>query len=466
MEKSFEINGYWWLPITPARKISGIFSYSPGDKMTLKLLGELNEVQEEGFNHTTGSKFELIHGLSSTGEAITLCTCIQIGASSGFGEAGKYSETEFITQNAFIGCYFNNLNEIKFSSLSVRYFNLDNWYNKSNINPTKGDPDVHGFTYHIPEPIDIYINDIHLQIELRGRESNKFNSISYTGNLYINLTYSTSKPFDEIFKFLRLIQNFFSLAISEPTFVIEMTAWRDKELHEDKPAFIRVYYADSSWQVNAHEVFWAHMLLPYSKVESELPNLLKNWIKNAEIIKPVYDLYFSGMYHSLYLENDFLNLTQSLESFHRRVYGGQYQEDEIFLENLYKMLVSAIPQDIPSDFRSSLVNGKLRYANEFSLRKRIRLICEHISEHIPITFLLDRHSVTSFSEKISDTRNYLTHYSTELKEKAAISANELFEINLQLRLILTISFLEILDIPMDKIKDIVKNDIRFRDLLS
>ena len=89
----------------------------------------------------------------------------------------------------------------------------------------------------------------------------------------------------------------------------------------------------------------------------------------SEIIEPVYNLYFAGFYKSTYPENEFLNLTQVLETYHRRIYGGKYQEDEIYLNGLYKSFVAAIPLEIDDDFRNGLEIGSLRHANEYSLKK-------------------------------------------------------------------------------------------------
>lgn len=207
------------------------------------------------------------------------------------------------------------------------------------------------------------------------------------------------------------------------------------------------------------------MLLPFTEIESNLPELLHEWIEKSERIKPVFDLFFAGIYRSTYPENEFLNLTQAIETYHRRIYGGCYLSEETYLNGLYQTFVNSIPDDIDTDFQSSLTKGKLRYAFEYSLRKRISLLCILISENLSVSFLSNKIKIREFSERISDTRNYLTHYSPELKERAITNGEGLFTINRQLMFILKVCFLEELGFPFDHIRTILNKDRNSREFI-
>lgn len=151
-----------------------------------------------------------------------------------------------------------------------------------------------------------------------------------------------------------------------------------------------------------------------------------------------------------------MSLTQALETYHRQIFGGKYQPDDEYLEGLYKTLVSAIPADIASEFKNSLKQGKLRYANEYSLRKRLQLIGEYIAENLQIPFLMDKKQRNIFVEKIADTRNYFTHFAPELREKAALGGKELLDLRAKLRLLLQICLLKELGFAPEEINNMFK----------
>ena len=471
MNEPFAIEGFWWLPNTPDVKIPGVLSFTPGDTPRLKLMGALNNIEERDFPPPDFINPDIIHGISAKGESVTLSKCLQKSRNSSIGDAGSQSTSEFIVHFAFFGVYFSNPSDIQFTSVFVRFHNLDNWYNKSCIETSTPEPGTEVITFIRPKPIDIQINDFLVQIALLESQSLNPNRALLSTKVHINIYNPTKKPLEEYLNLLRLIQNFFTFAITEPTFVIEITGRVTEKIEPtgtnfDPPQIIKIFYAAAGWQSDPSDIFWAFMLLPYSEIEGNLPELLKMWVKKAETLKPVYDLYFAGIYRSTYPENEFLNLTQAIETYHRRIYGGEYISENVYLNGLYKTLTAAIPQDISADFRSSLQKGKLRYAHEYSLRKRIYLLCQHISENLRVNFLNDKKAQSDYAERIADTRNYLTHYSPELKEKAITGGKELFELNNQLELIISFCFLEQLGIPYNKIEALLFKDRRYQKYIS
>jgi hypothetical protein len=52
--------------------------------------------------------------------------------------------------------------------------------------------------------------------------------------------------------------------------------------------------------------------------------------------------------------NHFLNLTQSIESYHRNKYGGGYMDKEEYKDTIYKKLKDSIPPGLEDDFREGL----------------------------------------------------------------------------------------------------------------
>jgi hypothetical protein len=470
MNEAFETNGIWWLPVTPHIQVPGFLSYTPGKGLILKLMGALDKTQEKFFLPHEFINPDIILGISSKGDEVTLYRCFQQNGDSGFGNSGSYFNAEFFIHLAFFGAHFSTQTDIQFVDLSVRFHNLDSWYNKNCIQSTISETGIETLTFNCPTPIDIQLKDYQVQFALVKKQTLNLSSVIVSAEAWVHISAISQKSFEDYSNLLRRIQNFLTFVITEPTFVTEMNGRIIGKIEKTDGKFIdpiniRIFGPAVGWQPDAREIFWAFMLLPFSEIESNLPELLRVWVEKSESIKPVYDLYFAGFYRSTYPEDEFLNLTQALETFHRKIYGGQYQPDKVFHKGLYKTLVNAIPSDISDDFKNSLKTGKLFYAHEYSLKTRILLLFEHISEYISVSFLNDKRTREVFAKTIKDTRNYLTHYSPELKDKAVISGKGLYELNQQLRLILEICLLEQMEIPINKIRDIMKKERRYQRFL-
>src|SRR5207244_934273 len=117
----------------------------------------------------------------------------------------------------------------------------------------------------------------------------------------------------------------------------------------------------------------------------------------------------------IYLESYFLSLIQAIETFCRTVYGGAYVSRDSY-KRVESALVAAIPTDLPDDFRRSL-RERIRYGYEYSLRKRLRDVLNGMENE---TINLVCPDARTFADKIVNTRNYLTHYSNEIREKAIL----------------------------------------------
>jgi hypothetical protein len=470
MNEAFELDGYWWLPDNLETRVPGKLSFTPGDVPRLSLMGALNQNAKVSFSTTEFINPEIILGTTINGNSVTLYKCLQTHGTINLGFNNGSSLTKFIAHFAFMGIHFLSPEEILFSSVNVRLLYLDNWYNKSCIFSQTSENGGSITTFKRPQPIEIVINDSHIRILVDESQSITLNNTNISARVSIEILYARNTAFEEFLNMLRVIQNFFTFTMSEPTFVIELTGRLSENAHtlDDKSiplVNIKTYYAASGWQPEAPDVHWGYMLLPFTEIESNLPELLHEWIEKSERIKPVFDLFFAGIYRSTYPENEFLNLTQAIETYHRRIHGGCYLSEETYLNGLYQLFVNSIPNNIDKDFRLSLMKGKLRYAFEYSLRKRISLLCILISEKISVTFLSDNIKIREFSERISDTRNYLTHYSPELKELAITYGEGLYTLNRQLMFILKVCFLEELGFTFDHIRTILNKDRNSREFI-
>lgn len=119
--------------------------------------------------------------------------------------------------------------------------------------------------------------------------------------------------------------------------------------------------------------------------------------------------------------------------------------------------MTAIPAGTPAPLRDAL-KSRIKYGNEFSLRKRLNEIFAGIGPQN--TALIAPNSATFISDVV-DTRNYLTHYSDDLKEQTLEGA-DLFNANLRLKILLTILLLRELGIDEGLITELVSSHGTFR----
>ncbi|MBV6391228.1 MAG: hypothetical protein KPEEDBHJ_00436 [Anaerolineales bacterium] len=468
MDSEIEIKGFWWLPESPDKQVSGTLSFSPGEPIVLELMGALNIAGDKILTLRDFINPSIIHGSSLGGKPVTLERCLQIGGTAGLT---GISTTRFTAKFAYEGVHFPSEKDIKFRGLTIEYFNLDEWFSKNAFSQQSPKPGTEIVTYEQPSPIKTIVGDYHIDFVSLGPNSSmdSFTYVKLSQKAGVNIWSDTDKSIDEFLPLMRHIQNFLSLAMSKPTFVTDVTG--NTELaKESNPAFyypVKMYYPANGLKTGSSKAHYFEMLFTLPAVEDQLEKILNDWINKAEIIKPVYDLYFSALYNpSIYQEFHFLSLAQAIETYHRQIYGGKYQPDEAFENGLYKILVSAIPADVDSGFRSSLKQGKLKFANEYSFRKRLQLLGEHLSERLAIDFLSDKKLRDIFAEQVSDTRNYFTHYPPELKEKAVKSGQEFHDLISKLRLVLQICLLEELGFPFDKISEIFKKNREYKIYFS
>jgi hypothetical protein len=151
----------------------------------------------------------------------------------------------------------------------------------------------------------------------------------------------------------------------------------------------------------------------------------------------------------MYLQNQLLSLTQAIETYHRREIGGQYLSDDEF-EEFYDELCEVIPDQFDESFQDHLQKGTFRYANEYSLRKRLSQLVseqENILDELPM-------DIEASVNEIVNTRNYLTHYDEGISPRA--DTDELHPLILRLRAILETVLLSNLGIPEDQIVERLK----------
>jgi hypothetical protein len=171
------------------------------------------------------------------------------------------------------------------------------------------------------------------------------------------------KKLDTFLGIMRRIQDFLTLGIGNPTYPVEIECFTEvkKQAFDNGKEYyppVQILY-DRPWRIKPiQQSHPSKMLFTLKTLQGRLESYLNEWFSKAKTLKPVLDIYFSLLYREpIYAELRFLSTAQAVESYHRRMWGGKYMSDDVFLSELYPKLVQAIPDNLDPGFIQSLRGG-------------------------------------------------------------------------------------------------------------
>ena len=465
MIEEFEYKGIWWLPYKPEDRISGWLKFSPNEGAVLDLIGSFKDISSiEKILKEKILKLEIILGISSDGKNITLYKCFE--TKSNFSFPGL-STSSFYADNVFVGAHFQKPEDIKFKSLFVHYLYLDEWVDVSGFDiQYLPDEEKVIVTYKRPLPIQATIDNCNISLDFEAiypARSYVQKEASIKQRTYIGIEPLEEKSFDQYLNIMYHIQNFLSLVIGRSVYplVVQGETEANKKMINNKAHYprVKIYYNYSLFDTAKapKTLLPFEMLFTFKDISDRFEVFLKNWFEKADKLEPVYSLYFGTLYNPrMYLEHQFLSLIQGIESFHQRIYGGEYLTKEEYEHVVYDALVNAIPDGVRSDLKDRL-KEYLKYGNEFSLRKRLEEIFDKYQE------ILDRfiENKNDFIEKAVKTRHYQTHHDEDLK-KCAASDEDLYHLTQKLKILLEICLLREIGFNSEEIIEALSRNRRYQ----
>ncbi|NIK11752.1 HEPN domain-containing protein [Alkalibacillus almallahensis] len=410
LQDDFEIEGYWWLPEEPERKLAGTL-YSGEDAIYLDILESFQGLQS--VNRT--SNYGIIHGFTVKGEEVTLFDSVQTNFSTNMPgiEKEKIICSYFIT-----GGHFGSQNDVQFKAVELYSEDLTNWFNKS---PFRLEEDQETSeittTYTPPDVIPYYIQSIEAEIknsyDLNHNFSSKASIFKYSE--FIKLTPDDQRGFEwfqeKLFSFQKLISLMMGERLNYERIILR---GEDENLGTEEEPLIRPkkYHLFVSLRENEmNDKLHSHkMLFTFPSIEVQFEEICNKWFAKEEDLKNVYNLHFSDVFNPhLDLEDKFTNAVKSLEVYHRALdYGKLFDEErknEIF-ENVKEKLGGVLEA---SDLE--LVLNRLKHMNEYSLNSRLKDIIKKQLDQETKQYLFNNSKKTdSFINRVVETRNHLTHY--------------------------------------------------------
>ena len=377
-------------------------------------------------------------------------------------------KTDYYSQYLLIGKCFKNMKEIVFSYCDAYFTNLEDWLvvRPFSINDFDFSKPERVLTHKWPDSFQVRIDGIASSIETGyyfQTDGDMVKTAIWKSLAYIRITPDIKQPLEWYVDIFRKLKNFLTLLIGEPTYMTYLIGYGDN-IEEMPGRYIRESVEIYLTEKKPNMVQGIHplkMILPYPNVRDTLEKILSNWFAKAEKLKHVFDLFFGTFYNpQMYLEFHFLGLTQAIESYHRATKSGKYMSDEKWLTYSEK-LGKCIGSELKSDHRNSL-KSKIKYGNEYSLRKRFGDLLRAISSDTKDVFQFDDQY---FKKKVVDTRNYFTHYDDELKENC-LKGYDLIMANSRLKVLLILLLLKEIGIDEENACERLRNNYRIMNELN
>lgn len=449
--KTFSHDGIWWVPGKEDKFVSGTLEYSRDKGITLTL---------SGFAGLLGSRNELpmIVGTTYDSKKLSLheCTKLTVGRrAASYNAPHMESGTTYMVNTAFHNADFSGKKKITFKSIDVSYYHIDEWVGISGF---QRDMNAVGrkikIEYKQPAPIKLGECE-HFTYELifyptfpgSNRTINKEQTIKQ--KIYLRVaSQKGEKSFDEYKSRIDSIGKLLSLAHPEYT-IPHIIKGRTKNNRFDTGNKLLYDPVDICYDVPVHkdverEVHFIDFLFLFSQIKDTFNEHLAKWFKVAQELDIVIMLLYSTSYNvKMFFEQKFITLVQALE-----VYCRIRGSNEYLLKEEFNKRKKEIFELTPEEYHTWLNS---QFSNMPNLRARITKIIRDIKPILTIPY------AANFISKIVKTRNYLTHYSTNIKGHSADSPTELSALVHNLRMLLECLLLKEIGFSNKQLKAIVSH---------
>ncbi len=459
LDADFEMRGFWWLPSAEDVRVSGTLRFVHDDGIALELDGTL---RPDGFDPNGIFAPETVLGETHDGKD---CTLFHAHESGRRGCIPGIETAEMSASYLLVGGHFETVDAAAFAYLDIRFTYLEEWLDRrpfSSEHPEgrDGQPEVHA-RYVMPRARRIRVDSLDATVAFRSnvttRPGTRKHNIEHAD--MVRIRPRRSRPFEWFWSAAYDLRRLLSLLVWEPVFPLRMTAG------------LRKFRAPSGTYLwKTADIFFAQkalrrkeslspfmMLLPYAAVRKSWSEVANRWFQSREKLRPVHSLLLGNLHEpSPFLQYRFLAHTQAAESFHRVRSDGRHVPAGEY-EGYRSEMCDAIPTGMPKPLKDA-IKAKLKYGNEYSLRKRLKLLLRGLSGETR-RWLAPKED--AFVAGVVDTRNYLTHYDPALKVKA-LDGEGLSRLDAQLQKLILVLLLKDLGVDEAKVVRAVSGHGRFR----
>ena len=415
MTKDFSERGYWWVP-GKEHRVPGIFQFSLEDGVSLEVDGALDPREGlETIQRRDWANEPCILGFTRSGDRMTLVGCFRV-----FRSVGKISRETWGVGLALLGRHLSSADSRLWRRMDVTYSHLDEWAAMSGIRceATKGDDgeSEKSVRYKKPAGVEGRVDPLRITVESTDAWNLGGFEVKVTESAILRVQSEQPISFDEwMAKCLWPMQQLIGFATDARVRTTTLKFYCDDDTEAGLPggvdggavrAIITQRNVATGSRVYPHE-----MLFSLPEVANRFDDFLARWFALTHDLESVCSQMFAvRQVDGMLVNHQFLSMAQAVESYHSR----HGQRRHVMPPPEHRQRKSEVLCKFDGGVHEWL-KEKLAYSNEPTLYERLIDILERVAPALPPLIPDPR----AFARKITDTRNYYTHYSSGLKKKAA-----------------------------------------------
>ncbi|MYC29354.1 MAG: hypothetical protein F4X65_04585 [Chloroflexi bacterium] len=447
LPESIETHGYFWLAGKPDNRLTGVLRISERGEASLEMFGAFDSPSNGPPKGLPGQGLHIL-GVTDKAGPVTLVNCFVTEQTDVFDIELLSRSSQLSKSSLYVDCVFwrahFDTEAICFSGMTFAVEGLDEWF-ALHHHPFSHDMDPTGrmsVTYTQPEPTVFQLPDnLSIAFHMGVGTSSRMFQEAITTKMSVRIESSRMRSFSEFMEVLRKVKNFICLALDRSVSFTSITGSR-LELNPPHDSVV-IYGQFDPYDLPKEDINIGNFLMSFNDIAHNVHEYLPRWLERYDEYEPTFNLYFAVAANPhMHLEGGFLFLVHGIESLHRRSSSEMRMPAEEF-----NSLRDSILQSTP-DTRKNWVRDRLKYANELSLRSRIRKMVT------PFSDLFGTESAReTFISQVVNTRNYLTHYDQGIKEQAVTEDGELLRLHFKLEALVQLHLLRLLGIDYDQIRN-------------
>jgi hypothetical protein len=438
------INGYWFMPDNDQIRFYGKLTFGPQQSPRLVLIA----------THThdlSGFPFEesdyTIWGYSTGGEAITLFQCNRLTIQSA---GGSVQTADFNAHDIVFSGHISAPDDPVFDAVRFSFAGMENWMGVFGQEIEFDDHDLNSYrlSIHRPKDIPFKVSD-----EVSGawsfwtaRPYVKSRDIQLQQDNLFKLEFRSSRSLVAIHEEIRSFQMLYTLFSFKQTWVRwAYLGYEGKEL--------RLFYRQGTVKTDEPDGFVP--LIRYPFIVNTFENAISKWTEIRPGLQQIMAILHANIGESdQYVHNNFLNIVQAVEAYHRRIL-----QDTEALKAANDPRVARILAGVDDPEDRAWLEGRLSFSHEPNLATRLK---ELLNIHSATLFedIPSKTRLNKLIRRIVDKRNYFTHYDVSLENQ---EEETVVLINLTRFLTLLLSYCLLYEIGYDYtfLKDKIYRRYRF-----
>jgi hypothetical protein len=413
MYKDLEFIGSFFLPNKLNNKITGKVSFDENSLATLEIHGSFPDVDRN---------IDVILFTTTSNEEFTFAKCFCYGHNIG--------DSVWEAKYSIFGQLFTSFDDLKFHSIIISCEYLNEWIGITGFNRKK-QKSIRKHTIEYIQP-----KSVKFKIDKNIKGSFIFNTMFHTYPIHktgitesIKIKLESTKTvatlqdivdkkasleegvsLTELFEYAFKMVNFLTVVYHQPCVITNIEV-ESRKYFTLAPAGYFPSTLDVSFEYNkpVHHRKLFRPLITYQDLKPKINKIIPRWFTKLHTLEPVFNILIESYTKANgTVENNFLNISQAIETLHRRT-----RKNTKLQPKQHKKMLASVKNKLNIK-QNEFFQDIFAFSNEPSLKNRIDSLfgefdLEFIKKLIP--------NKDKFSQDFRNCRNYYTHYSHTLEKK-------------------------------------------------